>query len=319
MRIAVATLLVVVAVSQRSPWGINKPFIDNGIPITAQTCDATKSTQQWDFKGDNIVLRQASGQCVDIRDYATDPQSIVTEYSCHPEDKDPSHQNQAWKYDAATKEIIATGTAKGSRLDLSNYGADGSGSTVWIYTKTGASNQQWAYDKTSGLVTSMAPNIGNLCLDASVPPPPPRPCDTTPGKGSIWCDHTKDLDTRVNDLVSKIKPEEIVGLFSNGDNGVKSLNISKYQWWSEALHGVGGSPGVSFSGTTPNATSFPQVILTSSTFNTTLFHAIGQAISTEARAFNNQGHAGNTFWTPNVNIFREYAIQPLGLLSVQEQ
>jgi len=68
---------------------------------------------------------------------------------------------------------------------------------------------------------------------------------------------------------------------------------------------VGGSPGVTFSGTCPNATSFPQVLTTSASYNRTLFRAIGAAISTEARAMNNAGHAGNTFWTPNVNIFRD--------------
>jgi hypothetical protein len=281
--------------------------MDNGIAITAQTCDAAKVTQQWDIKGgsmDHIVLRQ-SGKCLDINNYATGAESIVQEYDCHPDDKDPSHQNQAWVWDTTTKEIVAKGTANGMRLDLSNYGHDGSGEPVWIYTKTGASNQQWDYDKTTGLIKNMAENIGNLCLDASEPPPQPRPCDVAPGKGSVWCDHTKDLDTRVADLISKIQPEEVVGLFDNGAAGVKSLNIPKYQWWSEALHGVGGSPGVSFSTTTPNATSFPQVILTASSFNISLFHAIGSAISTEARAFNNQGHAGNTFWTPNINIFRD--------------
>jgi len=113
------------------------------------------------------------------------------------------------------------------------------------------------------------------------------------------------LDERVADLVSRIPAKDVVGLFSNGAKGVPELNIPKYQWWSEALHGVGGSPGVTFGGDTPFATSFPQVILTGSSFNNSLFNAIGSAISTEARAFNNQNHAGNTFWTPNINIFRD--------------
>ena len=56
---------------------------------------------------------------------------------------------------------------------------------------------------------------------------------------------------------------------------------------------------------TPNATSFPQVITTASSWNTSLFHAIGQVVGTEARAFSNLGHAGLTFWAPNVNIFRD--------------
>lgn len=66
--------------------------------------------------------------------------------------------------------------------------------------------------------------------------------------------------------------------------------------WNEALHGVAVSAGVVFSSPTPAATSFPQVIGTSSSFNRTLWRAIGAAISREARAFNNAGHAGLTFW-----------------------
>ncbi|GFY90155.1 beta-D-xylosidase 4 [Actinidia rufa] len=63
--------------------------------------------------------------------------------------------------------------------------------------------------------------------------------------------------------------------------------------------------GLVFSSLVPGATSFPQVILTAASFNVTLFHAIGKVVSTEARAMYNVGLAGLTFWSPNVNIFRD--------------
>lgn len=113
-----------------------------------------------------------------------------------------------------------------------------------------------------------------------------------------WCDISKSLEDRVSDLVARIPASRIVGLFSNGAQGVPELNIPKYQWWSEALHGVGHSPGVSFSGDTLFATSFPQVILTASSFNTTLFHSIGSVISTEARTFNNRQPCGQHLLDP---------------------
>ena len=53
------------------------------------------------------------------------------------------------------------------------------------------------------------------------------------------------------------------------------------------------------------ATMFPEPILTSSSFNRSLFAAIGHATGREARAFANGQHAGLSFWTPNVNIFRD--------------
>jgi len=62
---------------------------------------------------------------------------------------------------------------------------------------------------------------------------------------------------------------------------------------------------VTFAPPTPSATSFPQVITTSQSYNPTLMQAIGSAVSTEGRVFNNVGHAGNTFWAPNINIFRD--------------
>ena len=60
------------------------------------------------------------------------------------------------------------------------------------------------------------------------------------------------------------------------------------------------SAGVVFAAPTPSATSFPQVIGTASSFNASLWSAIGSAISTEARAFSNAGHAGLTFWCVGV-------------------
>ena len=131
------------------------------------------------------------------------------------------------------------------------------------------------------------------------------PCDQAPLKGTAGCDTSASFDDRAAALVAALHTDEKVALFSNGAGAVPRLNIPKYQWWSEALHGVGRSPGVTFDATTPNATSFPQVITTASSWNTSLFHAIGQVVGTEARAFSNLGHAGLTFWAPNVNIFRD--------------
>ncbi len=75
-----------------------------------------------------------------------------------------------------------------------------------------------------------------------------------------------------------------VRLFANGAMPVPRLNIGLYQWWSEGLHGVAYSPGVSFGGQIPAATSFPQVILTAASFNASLFAAIGAAVGLEGRA-----------------------------------
>ncbi|XP_052179896.1 beta-xylosidase/alpha-L-arabinofuranosidase 1-like [Diospyros lotus] len=92
--------------------------------------------------------------------------------------------------------------------------------------------------------------------------------------------------------------------------GVERIGLPKYEWWSEALHGVSdvgqpGSKGSFFDDEIPGATSFPTVILTAASFNESLWKTIGQAVSTEARAMHNFGHAGLTFWSPNINVVRD--------------
>ena len=86
------------------------------------------------------------------------------------------------------------------------------------------------------------------------------------------------------------------------------LGLAPYEWWSEALHGVAGSPGVNYSrngGEFSYATSFPQPILTAAAFDDTLVQDVATVISTEARAFSNAGRTGLDFFTPNINGYRD--------------
>lgn len=78
--------------------------------------------------------------------------------------------------------------------------------------------------------------------------------------------------------------------------------------WSEALHGVAGSPGVSFAGAGEDysyATSFPQPILMGAAFDDQLIFDVATVVSTEARAFNNGNRSGLNYWTPNINPYKE--------------
>eukprot|EP00466_Bigelowiella_natans_P007213 jgi/Bigna1/89005/estExt_fgenesh1_pg.C_420054 len=124
-------------------------------------------------------------------------------------------------------------------------------------------------------------------------------------KALPFCNPSKTIDQRAKDLVKRISKKDKLGLLLNGAAAAPSVEIPEYQWWNEALHGVGISPGVTFNDSMPFATSFPQVQTTSMSFNHSLFHKIGIAIGTEARAFGNEGHSGFTFWTPNINVFRD--------------
>ncbi|KAG6467180.1 hypothetical protein ZIOFF_075007 [Zingiber officinale] len=121
-----------------------------------------------------------------------------------------------------------------------------------------------------------------------------------------FCNATLDPLSRAKDLVSRLTLAEKISFMGHKTVDTPRLGIPAYNWWSEALHGVSFVGGGShFSGLVPGATSFPQVLLTAASFNVSLFELIGEVVSTEARAMHNVGHAGLTFWSPNINIFRD--------------
>src|SRR5437764_2770667 len=99
-------------------------------------------------------------------------------------------------------------------------------------------------------------------------------------------------------------PEEKIAQMVTTAPAIPRLGIPEYNWWNEALHGVGRS-GV--------ATVFPQAIGLGATFNDSLAFQVSSAISDEARAMYNVAvkkdyrlkYGGLTFWTPNINIFRD--------------
>ncbi|HKK46210.1 MAG TPA: glycoside hydrolase family 3 N-terminal domain-containing protein [Balneolaceae bacterium] len=120
----------------------------------------------------------------------------------------------------------------------------------------------------------------------------------------LYKDYTKSIDIRVKDLVQRMTLKEKVSQMKNSAPAIPRLNVPKYDWWNEGLHGVGRS------GT---ATIFPQAIGLAATFDPDLLHKEATAISDEARAMFNaavakgyrQKYGGLTFWSPNINIFRD--------------
>ncbi|KAL8142640.1 hypothetical protein V2J09_015672 [Rumex salicifolius] len=124
--------------------------------------------------------------------------------------------------------------------------------------------------------------------------------------GFTFCRTDLPAAQRVADLIGRMTVPEKVKLLVSGAAAVPRLGIKQYEWWSEALHGVSNvGPGTKFGGKFPGATSFPQVISTVASFNASLWEEIGRVVSDEARAMYNGGMAGLTYWSPNVNIFRD--------------
>ncbi|CDS01286.1 hypothetical protein, partial [Sporisorium scitamineum] len=121
---------------------------------------------------------------------------------------------------------------------------------------------------------------------------------------------TLDYYTRASSLVSAFTTTELISNTINYAPGVPRLGIPNYQWWTEALHGVAGSPGVNFNpdqaGEFGSATSFPQIINLGATFDDALYRQVASHIANETRAFSNAGKAGLNMYSPlNINAFRD--------------
>lgn len=137
---------------------------------------------------------------------------------------------------------------------------------------------------------------------------PPFACDprNAATRNLPFCRASLPIQIRARDLIGRLTLQEKIRLLVNNAIEVPRLGIKGYEWWSEALHGVSNvGPGVKFGGLFARATSFPQVITTTAALNTTLWREIGQVVSDEARGMYNGGMAGLTYWSPNVNIFRD--------------
>jgi len=119
-------------------------------------------------------------------------------------------------------------------------------------------------------------------------------CINGPLKSNGVCDMTLDATARAQALIAELTSDEKISNLNNGAPGVSRLGLPSYQWWSEALHGVASSPGVSFasSGNYSSATSFPQPIVLGAAFDDKLIYEVASVVSTEGRAFNNVNRAG---------------------------
>lgn len=137
--------------------------------------------------------------------------------------------------------------------------------------------------------------VANLCLASSLM----AQADPLP-----FMNPDLSVSERVEDLIGRMTLEEKVSQLRYDSPEIERLGIPAYNWWNECLHGVARNG---------RATVFPQAIGMAATWDTELIFNVADAISTEARAKYNLAiqydqrdrYQGLTFWTPNVNIFRD--------------
>jgi beta-glucosidase len=123
-------------------------------------------------------------------------------------------------------------------------------------------------------------------------------------EGAAYLNPALSPQERADDLIRRMTLDEKVSQMNNSAAAIPRLRVPEYDWWNECLHGVG------IAGT---ATVFPQAIGLGATWNTELIHEVATATSDEARAkhhdaLRNGNHGrffGLTFWSPNINIFRD--------------
>lgn len=121
----------------------------------------------------------------------------------------------------------------------------------------------------------------------------------------LFQDPSKSVQERAANIVSLLTLDEKIGQMMNDAPAIDRLGIPAYNWWNECLHGVARSPY--------RVTSFPQAIGMAATWNTDALLRMAQYASDEGRAIYNDAsskgktgiYQGLTFWSPNVNIFRD--------------
>ena len=119
-----------------------------------------------------------------------------------------------------------------------------------------------------------------------------------------YLDPALPIEKRVDDLVSRMTVEEKISQMIHSAPAIDRLGIAEYDWWNECLHGVGRA-GI--------ATVFPQAIGVAAMWDRDLMYRVAVAISDEARAKHHEAvrrgvrdrYTGLTFWSPNINIFRD--------------
>lgn len=120
----------------------------------------------------------------------------------------------------------------------------------------------------------------------------------------LYRDPSVPLDKRVEDLLSRMTLDEKIAQLSSDAPAIERLGVPAYNWWNESLHGIARAG---------RATVFPQAIGLAATWDTGLMSRTATAISDEGRAkhheFVRRGkraiYQGLTFWTPNINLFRD--------------
>ncbi len=154
--------------------------------------------------------------------------------------------------------------------------------------------RQWSLRSVSGISGALLAVVATLTLGVPV----------RAQQRPLYLDESLTFEQRARDLVSRMTLEEKVMQMKDVAPAIPRLGVPEYNWWNEALHGVARA-GL--------ATVFPQAIAVASTWDDSAMFQMATVISDEARAKHHeylrrdshQRYQGLTFWSPNINLFRD--------------
>jgi len=206
--------------------------------------------------------------------------------------------SQLWSRTSATSPSLLRSALNG-RCAAASVGVPG----ARVYLQPCNSSdalQQW-YDGVDGLLELRGGALGAACLDVGGA----LNCSAAPLARLPFCNASSEPEIRAEDLAGRLGIDDLRLLLGGWyqSAGVPRLGLARFSI-AEALHGLGAGCGAAFSNasytTSGCATSFPHATLLAATFNRSLWRAVGDVISTEARAT----RGGLLLWTPDVNLVR---------------
>ena len=196
-------------------------------------CKGTKGQQFAINQGPRhrFITATSTHSCLDVTNYGTKDGSIVWSASCHPQDTQPAHQNQDWNVISSNESVVEIRTGK----CLTRF----NGTVVISTCVPGNQDQTWQY-----VNQTFRKSGSNICLDNGNNGYDflYAPCDNSTNKDLPFCNVALSFKERSAWLVGNLTNLEKYALFNTASQGVPRLGIPAYQWWNEALHGVGDSP-----------------------------------------------------------------------------
>eukprot|EP01084_Bolivina_argentea_P243625 408377_1 len=256
-------------------------------------CEKMPDYQQWILDSDESTkyvvfkLQKYPGACIDCDGCELNHTPYI--WTCEPD-----HANQDWEIvNSGNNNVLLQSYANGTCLQLISSSLN----SKMNMQKCDPSNTLQQFNINNGYISSIVNK--SLCIT-----PVFYTCKSPQFSSYPYCNQNLLIEERVNDLLSRMTLKEKVDNLGSNNQGVPRLGVPNNAF-HEALHGVLCGCGNIVNNNTGCPTSFPHALLLSATFNRSLWKNIGIAISTEARAFANQGLSGLFYWAPDINLFRD--------------